>query len=213
MQILEGAGKTIGLFVIVLAASIPLGFVFTLITRCKIAPFRWIMNALIYIIRGTPLMLQLVFVYFGLPNLPVIGEYLAFDRFPASCFAFIINYAAYLAEIYRGGLLAVDKGQYEASKVLGLTKFQTMSRIIIPQMIRVCLPSIGNEAVTLVKDTALVCTIGLVEIMHLTKSIVSKEGDPMIFVIAAAIYLVINGVVTFVFKKIEKANDYAKVGN
>ncbi len=107
------------------------------------------------------LLLQLLFIVFGLPLIPVIGEYLVLDRFVAACLGFILNYAAYFAEIFRGGLLAIDKGQYEASQVLGLNRWQTMTRVILPQMFRVALPAVANESVTLVKDTALLYAVAV----------------------------------------------------
>lgn len=140
--------------------------------------------------------------------MPGVGKFLVFDRFAAACIAFGLNYAAYFAEIFRGGLLAIDKGQYEASKVLGLTKFETMIRVVIPQMIRVCLPSISNETITLLKDTALVTTIGVAEIIHYAKTAVNRDANPFAFVVAAAIYLVINFVLTFIFKKLEKKYEF-----
>ncbi|WP_343252746.1 amino acid ABC transporter permease [Ligaoa zhengdingensis] len=212
LNILTGAGTTISLFLITILLSLPLGFCFTLIARSKIGPARWVMNGIIYIVRGTPLLLQLLFVYFGLPYLPLIGDFLRMERFTASCVTFVVNYACYFAEIFRGGLLAVNKGQYEAAKVLGMSKVQTMMRVICPQMVRVALPSIGNEAVTLVKDTALVFTIGVTEILHLTKTAVSRDKNTFFFVIAAVIYLVMNTVLTYAFKKVEAKINYEKEG-
>lgn len=203
LTLLKGAQTTLALFAITIAVSLPLGFVFTLLARCKVPPVRWMMNAVIYVIRGTPLLLQLMFVYFGLPFVPGIGGALTMGRFTASCFTFVVNYAAYFAEIFRGGLLAVNKGQYEAAQVLGMSRFQTMIRVVCPQMIRVALPSIGNEAVTLVKDTALVFTLGVTEIIHYAKTAVSRENDVIYYVVAGAIFLILNSVLTYVFKKIE----------
>ena len=151
---LQGCLVTLAVFAVTIISSLPLGFLFTLMSRSRIMVLRGFAEVYIYILRGTPLLLQLMFVYFGLPLLPGVGKFLVFDRFVAACIAFGLNYAAYFAEIFRGGLLAIDKGQYEASKVLGLTKFETMTRVVIPQMIRVCLPSISNETITLLKDTA-----------------------------------------------------------
>ncbi|MEG1431808.1 MULTISPECIES: amino acid ABC transporter permease [Eubacterium] len=201
---LEGAGVTLSIFAITLVASIPLGFFFTLMARSRFAPLRAFAEVYIYILRGTPLLLQLLFVYFGLPLIPGIGPLLTFDRFVAACIAFGLNYAAYFAEIFRGGLLAIDKGQYEACKVLGLTKGQTLRTVVLPQMIRVCLPSVSNETITLLKDTALVTVIGVSEILHYAKAAVNRDGNTSAFLVAAIIYLVINFVITLVFKKLEK---------
>ena len=186
---LQGCLVTLAVFAVTIISSLPLGFLFTLMSRSRI-------------------MVLLMFVYFGLPLLPGVGKFLVFDRFSAACIAFGLNYAAYFAEIFRGGLLAIDKGQYEASKVLGLTKFETMTRVVIPQMIRVCLPSISNETITLLKDTALVTTIGVAEIIHYAKTAVNRDANPFAFVVAAAIYLVINFVLTFIFKKLEKKYEF-----
>ena len=149
--------------------SLPLGFLITLCANCRFRPVKWIAQAYIFVMRGTPLMLQLFFFYFGLPFIPGIGQYLRMSSFTAAVLSFTLNYAAYFAEIFRGGLLSIDKGQYEVSHVLGLNSWQTMTRVIIPQMIRVTLPSIGNEAITLVKDTALVASIALPELLHYAK--------------------------------------------
>ena len=205
---LQGCLVTLAVFAVTIISTLPLGFLFTLMSRSRIMVLRGFAEVYIYILRGTPLLLQLMFVYFGLPLLPGVGKFLVFDRFSAACIAFGLNYAAYFAEIFRGGLLAIDKGQYEASKVLGLTKFETMTRVVIPQMIRVCLPSISNETITLLKDTALVTTIGVAEIIHYAKTAVNRDANPFAFVVAAAIYLVINFVLTFIFKKLEKKYEF-----
>lgn len=204
LPFIEGTGVTLAIFAITLIFSLPLGFLVTLMLDSKNKLVSSIADVIVYIIRGTPLLLQLLFVYFGLPLIPFIGKYLTFSRFTAACIAFAINYACYFGEIFRGGLLSIDAGQYEASKVLGMTRFETMRKIIIPQMIRVCLPSISNETITLLKDTALVTIIGVAEVLHYTKTAVNREGTPLPFLIAAAVYLVINAIITLVFKKLEK---------
>lgn len=208
LPMIYGMGITLSVFAVTIVCSIPLGFLFTLMARSKIKPVKAFANGYIYVLRGTPLLLQLMFVYFGLPLLPFFGEFLIFGRFTAACIAFGLNYSAYFAEIFRGGLLAIDKGQYEAAKVLGLTKIQTMIRVVIPQMIRVCLPSISNETITLVKDTALVTVIGVAEILHYAKTAVNRDGDTFAFLVAAALYLMINFVITMVFKKLEKKYEF-----
>ena len=205
---LQGLMVTVAVFLITIILSLPLGFVFTLLVRSRIAPLRWFAEVYIYVLRGTPLLLQLMFVYFGLPLIPGIGNLLVFDRFTAACVAFCLNYAAYFAEIFRGGLLAIDPGQYEAAKVLGLTKFETMTRVVIPQMIRVSLPSVSNETITLLKDTALVTVIGVAEVLHYAKTAVNRDGDTFAFLVAAVIYLVINFILTFIFKKLEKKYEF-----
>jgi len=208
LPMLQGMVITLSVFAVTIVCSIPLGFTFTLMARSRLKPIKSMAKGYIYVVRGTPLLLQIMFVYFGLPLLPVVGDYLIFGRFTAACIAFCMNYAAYFAEIFRGGLLAIDKGQYEAAKVLGLTKIETMIRVVIPQMIRVCLPAISNETITLVKDTALVTVIGVAEILHYAKTAVNRDGDTFAFLVAAALYLLINFVITMVFKKLETKYEF-----
>lgn len=208
--LLSGAVNTLLLFAISIVLSLPLGFLLCLAARSKLGFLRGITNVYIYVMRGTPLLLQLLAIYFGLPYLPVIGKYLTLERFTASCLAFVLNYAAYFAEIFRGGFLAVDNGQYEAAKVLGIGKFNTMVRIIIPQMIRVAIPSVANETITLVKDTALVYAIAVPEIIHAAKVAVNRDFTFTPFLLAALIYLLMTFVLTVFFKRIEKKIAFEK---
>lgn len=201
---LEGAQITVLLFLIAIVASIPLGFLLTLGVRSTIKPIAWFANSYIYLMRGTPLLLQLLFIVFGLPLLPIVGEYLVLDRFVAACLGFILNYAAYFAEIFRGGLLAIDKGQYEASQVLGLNKWQTTRRVILPQMFRIALPSVANESVTLVKDTALLYAVAVPELLHFAQTAVNRDFTIMPFFFAGIIYLCITLLLTLFFKWLEK---------
>ena len=136
--------------------------------------------------------------------LPVIGEYLIFDRFVAACLGFILNYAAYFAEIFRGGLLSIDKGQYEASQVLGLNKWQTMTRVILPQMFRIALPSVANESVTLVKDTALLYAVAVPELLHFAQTAVNRDFTILPFFVAGVIYLIMTLLLTWFFKWLEQ---------
>lgn len=200
---LAGAKTALTLFFVVLLCSLPLGFLFTLLLRSRLVPMRWFANTYVYVLRSTPLMLQLFVIYFGLPYLPVVGPYLAMQRFNAALLGFILNYAAYFAEIFRGGLLGVDKGQYEAAKVLGLSKLQTTVRIIIPQMIRIALPSVGNETITLLKDTSLLYAVSVPEIIHNAKVAVSRDANITALGVALGIYLVLNFVLTVLLKKAE----------
>lgn len=206
---LEGAQITVLLFIIAIIASIPLGFLLTLAARSKIKPLSWFAHTYIYVMRGTPLLLQLLFICFGLPMIPVVGEYLVLDRFVAASLGFILNYAAYFAEIFRGGLISVDKGQYEAAHVLGLNRWQTMTRIIIPQMIRVALPAIANESITLVKDTALLYAVAVPELLHFAQTAVNRDFTIMPFFLAGIIYLLMTLVLSFIFKWIERRFRYA----
>ena len=201
---LEGAQMTILLFLIAIVVSIPLGFVLTLAVGSRFKPLSLLAEGYIYVMRGTPLLLQLLFICFGLPMIPVIGEYLVLDRFVAACIGFILNYAAYFAEIFRGGLLAIDKGQYEASQVLGLNKWQTLTRVILPQMFRIALPSVANESVTLVKDTALLYAVAVPELLHFAQTAVNRDFTIAPFFVAGVIYLIMTLLLTMVFKGLEK---------
>ena len=201
---LEGAQTTVLLFLIAIVVSIPLGFLLTLAVRSSIKPLSWLAQIYIYVMRGTPLLLQLLVITFGLPMIPVIGEYLIFDRFVAASLGFIMNYAAYFAEIFRGGLLSIDKGQYEASKVLGLNKWQTMTKIIVPQMFRSALPSVANESVTLVKDTALLYAVAVPELLHFAQTAVNRDFTIFPFFVAGVIYLIMTLLLTLFFKWLEQ---------
>jgi polar amino acid transport system permease protein len=204
VPMLEGAQMTVLLFFIAIIISVPLGFLLTLAVKSSLKPLSLLAESYIYVMRGTPLLLQLLLICFGLPMLPVVGEYLVFDRFVAACIGFVLNYAAYFAEIFRGGLLAIDKGQYEASQVLGLSKWQTTTRIILPQMFRVTLPAIANESVTLVKDTALLYAVAVPELLHFAQTAVNRDFTIVPFFVAGMIYLVMTLFLTFIFKGIER---------
>ena len=201
--LLEGAQMTVLLFLIAIVVSIPLGFLLTLAIKSRFKPLSLFAQGYVYLLRGTPLLLQLLFICFGLPMLPVVGEYLVLDRFVAACIGFILNYAAYFAEIFRGGLLAIDKGQYEASQVLGLNKWQTMLKIILPQMFRIALPAVANESVTLVKDTALLYAVAVPELLHFAQTAVNRDFTIMPFFLAGLIYLFMTLVLTLFFKWLE----------
>ena len=201
---LEGAQTTILLFFIAILLSLPLGFCLTLMAKSRFRIVSTLASGYIYIMRGTPLLLQLLFICFGLPVLPVIGQYLVLDRFVAACLGFVLNYAAYFAEIFRGGLLAIDKGQYEASQVLGLSKWQTMTRVVVPQMFRIALPSVSNEAITLVKDTALLYAVAVPELLHYAQTAVNRDFTIVPFFIAGIIYLLMTLLLTWFFKGLEK---------
>ena len=205
---LEGAQTTVLLFLIAIVVSIPLGFLLTLAVRSSIKPLSWLAQIYIYVMRGTPLLLQLLVITFGLPMIPVIGEYLIFDRFVAASLGFVMNYAAYFAEIFRGGLLSIDKGQYEASKVLGLNKWQTMTKIIVPQMFRSALPSVANESVTLVKDTALLYAVAVPELLHFAQTAVNRDFTIFPFFVAGVIYLIMTLLLTWFFKWLEQRSKF-----
>lgn len=203
IPMLEGAKITILLFLISIAFSIPLGFFITLLSQSKNKVISGIAKSYVYVMRGTPLLLQLLFICFGLPMIPVIGEYLVIDRFVAACLGFILNYAAYFAEIFRGGLLSIDKGQYEAAQVLGFSKTQTTLKIILPQMFRIALPAVSNESITLIKDTALLYAVAVPELLHFAQTAVNRDFTIVPFLIAGIIFLLLTLVLTAIFRWLE----------
>ncbi len=209
-SLLKGTGVSVTLFFISILLSLPLGFLVTMMAKCRVKPVKWFAEAYIYVVRGTPLLLQLMFIYYALPNIPGIGKYLVMDRFVAACLGFVLNYAAYFAEIFRGGLLAIDKGQYEAAKVLGFSRFQTTTRIILPQMFRVALPSITNESITLVKDTSLLYAVAVPDLLHYASVAVTRDFNITPFLIAGIIYLMMTLVLTLFFRWLEKRFKFAK---
>ena len=188
--------------------SIPIGLLlsFTRVGRSRI--LKGVVGAYVWVMRGTPLLLQLYFFCYGITFLPGIGDYLVMDRFQAAILAFILNYAAYFCEIFRGGILSVDKGQYEAAKVLGYSKWQTTTKIVIPQMLKVCLPPVSNECITLVKDTALVTAIGVTEILYFAKASVNRDVNATAYLVAAAFYLLMTYGLTKLFQYLEKKYSY-----
>lgn len=202
-QILEGLKVTLELFILTLILSIPLGIIVALGKLSKIKVINKLTSSYILIMRGTPLLLQIVFIFFGLPNLNII-----IDRFPAAIIAFTLNYAAYFGEIFRAGISSVELGQYEASHVLGLSKKDTFFRIILPQAFKTVLPPVTNEIVTLVKDTALVYVIGIDELLRVGKIASNRDSSLFPLVIIGVVYLVLIGVLTKILNKIEKKYQY-----
>lgn len=200
----EGLKYTLGLFFITIVLSLPLGLLLTFCRRSKIGPVRFLTAGYVWLMRGTPLLLQLFFFYYGLAFIPFLRDFLTLDRFPAAILAFCLNYAAYFCEIFRGGLLAIDGGQYEAAQVLGFSRWQTLTKIVLPQMIRVTLPSISNECITLVKDTALVTAIGVTEVLYFAKTSVNRDVNATAYLVAALFYLVMNYGLTKLFAYLEK---------
>ncbi len=203
-----GLKYTVSLFFITVLVSIPIGLLlsFTRVGRSRI--LKGVVGAYVWVMRGTPLLLQLYFFCYGITFLPGIGDYLVMDRFQAAILAFILNYAAYFCEIFRGGILSVDKGQYEAAKVLGYSKWQTTTKIVIPQMLKVCLPPVSNECITLVKDTALVTAIGVTEILYFAKASVNRDVNATAYLVAAAFYLLMTYGLTKLFQYLEKKYSY-----
>lgn len=205
-SLFKGFGLNSALFAITLLAAVPLGLIITFGTMSKFKPLKWLMKIFVWVIRGTPLMLQLYVVYYG-PGI-LFGTPMK-NRFFAACLAFVINYAAYFSEIYRGGIEAIPKGQYEAGQVLGMTKTQVFFKVVMFQVIKRIVPPMGNEIITLVKDTSLANVISVLEIIMCAERY-TKQGliGPLF---ATAIYfLAFVGVLTLLLGYIEKKLDYYK---
>lgn len=206
-QLLGGMVTSIEIFLLTLLFSLPLGLAVAGGRMSRFAPLRWIAKIYISIMRGTPLMLQLIVVFFGPYYL--FGVTLSSDyRFIAVIIAFTINYAAYFAEIYRGGIESINSGQYEAAQVLGYSKLDTFFIIILPQVIKVVLPSITNEVITLVKDTSLSFVIAIPEMFTVAKQIAAADASIAALLVAGIFYYVFNVLVAFVMARIEKKLDY-----
>ncbi|PDR11272.1 amino acid ABC transporter permease [Listeria monocytogenes] len=203
--LLDGAKTTLLVFAVTLVCSIPLGAVVAVGNISKIAPLKFILNIYIWIMRGTPLLLQLIFIYYGLPIIGVV-----FDRMDAVFIAFILNYAAYFAETFRGGFLSIENGQYESAKVLGLTYGQTLRKIVLPQVVKRVLPAIGNEVINLVKDSSLVYILGIGDLLRAGKIAMSRDVTLIPLVLVAAIYLALTAILTVLFKQLEKRFSYYK---
>lgn len=200
---LEGSMVTLQIFFLTLVMSLPLGLIVAMARLSGLGILRWAMEFYIWIMRGTPLMLQLLFVYFALPMVGIRLNDLA-----SALLAFTLNYAAYFAEIFRAGIQAIPRGQYEASKTLGFTYGQTMRHIIVPQMIARVLPPVSNETINLVKDTSLIYILAMNDLLRVARTIVQREFDMTPFFIAAVFYLVMTFLLTWGFKKLEA--HYAK---
>ena len=197
--ILQGLGLTLKIYAVTMIFSLPLGVILSL---GRISKHKLINNSIqfyTWVFRGTPLLLQLFFVYYGLP---VIG--ITLSPFTAAALTFVVNYTAYFCEIFRGSILGIDKGQYEAAKVLGMSYTHTMIRIIIPQALITALPPLTNEAIALIKDTSLISAIGMAEILRNSRELVTRDFSITPFIICAVIYLVISTVVVLVCKRLEK---------
>ena len=202
--LLEGAGVTLSIFFLTLLFAVPLGVLFAQARMSKHAVLRAPTSLYIYLMRSTPLMLQIMFVYFLLPQILPFKV----DRFSAVIFAFAVNYAAYFAEIFRSGIQSIPAGQYEAAKVLGYTKTQTFFYVILPQVVKRVLLPMTNEIITLIKDTALASTVAVVELMTITKKQVSSSSSIEPYLLAIVFYLVLNGVAEQLCKLAEKKLSY-----
>lgn len=200
---LKGWTITLQLFFLTLVMALPIGILMGIARISRLRPLAWFMEGYVWLFRGTPLLLQLLFIYFGLMQ---VGLYL--DRFLAALLAFVLNYSAYLAEIFRSGIQSIDRGQYEAADVLGLSRRQTMTKIILPQMFKRVLPPIGNEVINLVKDTALIYILAISELLRVAETAVMRDGTFIPFIVAAIFYLVMTAVVQQFFKWLEARFDY-----
>ena len=206
LQMAEGSKVTLEIFFVTLLLSLPLGMMASLARLSSCRPLSLLMEFYIWLMRGTPLMLQLLFVYFALPMVGIMLPDLA-----AALLAFTLNYAAYFAEIFRSGIQAVPKGQYEAAKTLGMSYVQTMRRIILPQVIRIVLPPISNETINLVKDTSLIYILAMNDLLRVARTIVQRDFDMVPFLVAAVFYLLMTFVLTWGFKRLEvRYGRYAK---
>lgn len=207
VQMTQGFGQTVLIFVLTLLFSLPLGLLVAFCRMSKISPLRGIAKVFISILRGTPLMLQLIVVFFGpfyLFNIRISNSY----RFIAIIIGFAVNYSAYFAEIYRSGIESIPVGQYEAANVLGYSKTQTFVHIIFPQMVKRVLPPVTNEVITLVKDTSLAFAIAYQEMFTTAKQIAAAETSILPLFVAGAFYFVFNFIVAQIMEKIEKKMNY-----
>ncbi|WP_373702069.1 amino acid ABC transporter permease [Weissella soli] len=205
-SMLSGLKMTAGVFILTIIGALPLGVIVSMALRSEIYLLRWLTNGYIWIMRGTPLLLQIVFVYYGLS----LAHIATFPRFEAAIFTFILNYAAYFAEIFRGGLQSVPQGQYDGAKVLGLSQFQTMRKIVLPQVAKIVMPSVGNEVVNLVKDTSLVYVIGLADLMRAGNIAASRDVTLVPYLMVGVLYLVLTIFATVIMRRVETNLNYYK---
>src|SRR5699024_2583418 len=203
-SILGGLKMTLGVFVLTLIGSVPLGILVSLALRSDIYLLKWVMNAYVWIMRGTPLLLQIVFVYYGLS----LANIMTLPRFEAAVVTFILNYTAYFAEIFRGGIQSIPDGQYDGAKVLGLSKLQTMRKIVLPQVLKIVMPSVGIEVVNLVKDSSLVYVIGLGDLMRAGNIAASRDVTLVPYLLVGLVYLVLIAIATIVQRRMESKMNY-----
>ena len=197
-QLLDGSVVTAQIFFITIVLSIPLGILLSLGRVSGLHLLQKLIGLYVWMLRGTPLMLQLLFVYYALPAIGI-----RLDDFEAALVAFVLNYAAYFCEIFRAGIQAVPKGQYEAARTLGMNYVQTMRRIVLPQVFRIILPPVSNETITLVKDTSLVYVLAMNDLMRTTRNLVQRDFDITPFLVAGVFYLLATLVLTVMFERLE----------
>ncbi len=204
-QVLEGLKVTLEIFAMTLVLSIPLGILVGLMRTSKSIILSKLSGAYVLIMRGTPLLLQIIVIFFGLP---LVG--ITFERFPSAIIAFTLNYGAYFGEIFRAGIQAIDEGQIEAAEVLGITPKDTFFRIILPQAFKTVLPPVANEITTLVKDTSLVYIVGMDELLKVGKIASNRDVSLVPLLVVGAIYLIVIGILSKVLRKVEEKYDYYK---
>ena len=202
-SLLSGATMTLQVFALVLLFSIPLGIFVAFCLQVHWKPLHYMIDVYIWVMRGTPLLLQLIFIYYVLPSIGI-----RLDRVPAAIIAFTLNYAAYFAEIFRGGIATIPQGQYEAAKVLKLNTIDTVRYIILPQVTKIVLPSVFNEVMSLVKDTSLVYALGISDLILASRTAANRDASLIPMFLAGAIYLLMIGIVTILAKKLEKKFSY-----
>ena len=205
LDLLNGFMSTLQLFGLTLLFSLPLGLIICFGSMSRFKPLRWLVRTFVWIIRGTPLLLQLIIVYYG-PGL--IFDAGLLPRFSAALIAFVINYSCYFSEIYRGGIESIPRGQYEAGQVLGMTKTQIFFRVVLLQVVKVIVPPMSNEIITLVKDTSLARIIAVYEIIWTAQVYIKMDGLIWPLFYTGAFYLAFSGLLTLLFGYIEKKLSY-----
>lgn len=205
LDLAQGFGTTLAIFALTLLFALPLGLLISFGSMSRFTPLRWLSRTFVWIIRGTPLMLQLIIIYYG-PGL--LFNWGLMPRFTAVMVAFVINYSCYFSEIYRGGIESVPRGQYEAGQVLGMTKPQIFFKVILLQVIKKIVPPMSNEIITLVKDTSLARMIAVYEVIWNAQSYIKAEGLIWPLFYTGAFYLAFSGILTLLFGYIEKKMNY-----
>lgn len=225
LELLKGFLKTLQLFGLTLVFAIPLGLILSFGSMSKIKPIKWLVKVFVWIIRGTPLMLQMIVIYYGPglagkwakavenPNIFIawLATWTVFDRFVAVLVAFVINYSCYFSEIYRGGIEGIPVGQYEAGQVLGMTKSQIFFKVVLLQVVKRIIPPMSNEIITLVKDTSLARIIAVYEVIWAGEQFIKSDGLIWPLFYTGAFYLVFCGLLTILFSRFEKKLDYYTV--
>ena len=206
LSLMGGFATTVQLFCLTLIFALPLGLLISFGSMSRITPLRGLMKVLVWIVRGTPLMLQIIIIFYG----PALVGGINLPRFSAALLAFILNYACYFSEIFRGGIQSVPRGQYEAGQVLGMTKTQIFFKVTLLQVIKRIIPPMGNEFINLVKDTALARTIAVYEVLWMGEKFIKSAGIIWPLFYTAVFYLLFNGILILLFGWIEKKMDYFK---